>query len=311
MNVGPSNGTVDIYFPETGQWDYTVPDINPSRTFGGKTSYDNRAYYAGGMKDTGSPTDVISILYYLSAGFVSDVTEICQYDVVSYSDMSSGDITSWNWTFEGGDPATSTEQNPMVTYNETGSFDVTQEVSDGTNTDILFLENYITVEMTPPVMLSPFDDVIISEPAFELTGGSPAGGDYSGPGVTDNWFYPGTAGLGEHTITYTYTATNGCENSADETITVVEETGINEHGNDVIQIHPNPAYDQFNINVTLNGKISIEIYTLVGVKVYELETYVDGTFQKSIDVSGMESGVYFVSVRTSNERYIEKLSLLK
>jgi len=64
MNIGSSNGTVDIYYPETGQWNLSVPDLNPSRNFLGFTSYDNMAYYAGGSRDTGTPTDVISILEY-------------------------------------------------------------------------------------------------------------------------------------------------------------------------------------------------------------------------------------------------------
>lgn len=246
----------------------------------------------------------------MTAGFISDVTEICQYDMVSFTDVSSGDITSWNWTFEGGDPATSTEQNPVVTYNETGSFDVTLEVSDGTETDVMFLEDYITVEMTPPVMLSPFNNVGLNQPAFELTGGSPAGGVYSGPGVTNNWFDPVVAGLGDHTITYTYTAGNGCDNSESETLTVVEFVGIEEYS-EVIGIYPNPAHDKFELNIALSGKISVEIYNLVGVSVYSMETNADGTYHQSIDMSEMESGVYFVTVRTPEKTYIEKLSLLK
>jgi len=247
----------------------------------------------------------------VSAGFMSDATEICQYDMVSYTDQSSGNITSWNWTFEGGDPATSTEQNPVVTYNEIGSFDVTLEVSDGTETATMFLEDYITVEMTPPVMLTPFDDVSINQPAFELTGGSPAGGEYTGPGVTDNWFDPAVAGLGEHTITYTYTAANGCDNSTDETILVVEFIGIEDVQDEVMHVYPNPAYDKIELNVNYSGNISVEIYNLIGVSVYETETFVNGNFQKSIDLSGMESGVYFVTVRTPEETYIKKLNLLK
>ncbi|MEL6637142.1 MAG: hypothetical protein AAFR05_10365, partial [Bacteroidota bacterium] len=55
----------------------------------------------------------------------------------------------------------------------------------------------------------------------------PTGGTFSGPGVTDNGngmdftFDPGAAGLGMITITYTFTAANGCTNSATGTVTVV------------------------------------------------------------------------------------------
>ncbi|MCB9299914.1 MAG: T9SS type A sorting domain-containing protein [Lewinellaceae bacterium] len=59
-----------------------------------------------------------------------------------------------------------------------------------------------------------------------LGGGSPTGGVYSGPGVTDDGngmaysFDPAAAGVGAHSITYTYTDANGCTASASGDITV-------------------------------------------------------------------------------------------
>ena len=53
-----------------------------------------------------------------------------------------------------------------------------------------------------------------------MSGGSPLGGTYSGPGVTGNNFDASTAGLGSHPITYTYSDLNGCVNSATNSITV-------------------------------------------------------------------------------------------
>ncbi|MBK7338439.1 MAG: HYR domain-containing protein [Saprospirales bacterium] len=46
------------------------------------------------------------------------------------------------------------------------------------------------------------------------------GGTYSGPGVNAGMFNPATAGIGAHTITYTYTDGNNCTNSCTFTITV-------------------------------------------------------------------------------------------
>jgi len=51
----------------------------------------------------------------------------------------------------------------------------------------------------------------------------PTGGVYSGSGITDmaaGTFDPATAGAGTHTITYTYSDANGCENSATTDIVV-------------------------------------------------------------------------------------------
>jgi|GEM_PF-3544172 len=58
--------------------------------------------------------------------------------------------------------------------------------------------------------------------AFALSGGLPVGGAYTGTGVSGNMFNPGTAGVGTHTITYSYTNPNGCSNTCTFTITVNE-----------------------------------------------------------------------------------------
>ena len=52
----------------------------------------------------------------------------------------------------------------------------------------------------------------VDDAASNLTA-SPAGGTFSGTGITDTangTFDPAIAGTGTHTITYTYTDGNGC-----------------------------------------------------------------------------------------------------
>lgn len=46
-------------------------------------------------------------------------------------------------------------------------------------------------------------NVCLNAVAFDLSGGMPAGGTYSGPGVSANHFDPSIAGIGVHVITYT------------------------------------------------------------------------------------------------------------
>ena len=49
---------------------------------------------------------------------------------VQYQDQSSGRPTSWAWTFEGASPSVSTDQNPVVTYSQEGTYGVQLEVSN-------------------------------------------------------------------------------------------------------------------------------------------------------------------------------------
>ena len=62
VNIGPSNGVVEIYYPETNQWEYSVTNLNPARVLYAPISYGNKAYYAGG--GISAMTDKISILEY-------------------------------------------------------------------------------------------------------------------------------------------------------------------------------------------------------------------------------------------------------
>jgi len=63
-------------------------------------------------------------------------------------------------------------------------------------------------------------------PAFTFTtapitlSGSPAGGTFSGNGVLFSTFNPSIAGLGTHTISYTYNDGNGCEITVSENILI-------------------------------------------------------------------------------------------
>lgn len=83
----------------------------------------------------------------------------------------------------------------------------------------------ITVNPLPTVSFSGLSSTYnVSASAATLTG-SPAGGTFSGTGISGNIFIPATAGVGgPYTITYSYTDGNSCSNSASQTTTVVNCT---------------------------------------------------------------------------------------
>ncbi len=80
----------------------------------------------------------------------------------------------------------------------------------------------ITLTLPDPVCPPDFTAGLGDAP-FVLTGATPAGGTYSGDGVTGNTFDPASAGLGAHLITYTYVDPgSGCTLVCSFTITVEE-----------------------------------------------------------------------------------------
>ena len=83
------------------------------------------------------------------ADFSADITTLCldNGNTVSFTDesVSSPPATSWAWSFAGGTPATSTQQNPTVTYAADGVYDVTLTVTNINGTDTKTETGYITV----------------------------------------------------------------------------------------------------------------------------------------------------------------------
>jgi subtilisin family serine protease/photosystem II stability/assembly factor-like uncharacterized protein len=80
------------------------------------------------------------------ADFKASITSVPEGDAVSFTDLSVGNPVSWKWTFEGGNPATSTEQNPSnIQYAKAGSYKVTLTVSDGTHSNTETKTHFILV----------------------------------------------------------------------------------------------------------------------------------------------------------------------
>ncbi len=99
----------------------------------------------------------------------------------------------------------------------------------GLNYDWVFtytINNHTTLTCPEPMI------ACVSDPAFALTGESPAGGTYSGTGVSGDvmtgfMFDPAVAGPGVHPISYTYTNTYNCTDICTFNITVNSATECN------------------------------------------------------------------------------------
>ena len=89
------------------------------------------------LKRTSEPPEVVG------ADFTADLTSGPVPLAVNYTDQSTGDITSWSWDF--GDGATSTEQNPSHTYTDAGTYTVSLAVTGPCGSDTEVKVNFITV----------------------------------------------------------------------------------------------------------------------------------------------------------------------
>lgn len=170
------------------------------------------------------------------ADFEADATMTCEGETVNFTDLSEGIITTWNWTFEGGTPGTSTEENPSVVYNTSGTYDVTLWVTDGYTDDEITKTAYISVDAAAP-------DAPGQPEGEDQLCKNPPNQDYTTSGSTNAVLYdwdidPPTAGFlmndGAQTITINFVnaftgvavlkvkAVNGCgESEWSETLEIM------------------------------------------------------------------------------------------
>jgi PKD repeat protein len=81
----------------------------------------------------------------------SNATLTCENSTIDFQDLSFGSPTSWSWEFEGGNPATSSLQNPQdILYENEGVFDVSLTIMDNDgNTVTQSYPDYITIMDSP------------------------------------------------------------------------------------------------------------------------------------------------------------------
>jgi len=79
------------------------------------------------------------------ANFAANITQGPARLTVNFTDRSENLPNNWNWTFEGGQPASSTKQNVIVTYDNPGVYRVSLTVSNPAGNDTATKNNYITV----------------------------------------------------------------------------------------------------------------------------------------------------------------------
>jgi PKD repeat protein len=65
---------------------------------------------------------------------------------VKFYDLTVNKPHTWSWTFEGGEPETSNDPNPTITYKTAGSFNVTLKATNDRGENTYSKQKYITVK---------------------------------------------------------------------------------------------------------------------------------------------------------------------
>ncbi|MDF2435928.1 MAG: hypothetical protein K0Q95_304 [Bacteroidota bacterium] len=199
--------------------------------------------------------------------------------------------------------------------NATGTFD--PSVSGvGTHT-VTYTTMGVCPDMdTETIVVNATEDAAITAPAMVCFEDAPmtltaatAGGTWTGSGITNasaGTFDPAAAGAGTTSVTYTTAGT--CSASSTVSIVVSICTGIEKNIANSISVYPNPSNGMFTLNLGHNVTSTVEVYNVLGAQVSDKSF---NTQINSLDLTGLEAGVYFVKVTTEKGQITKKINITK
>lgn len=79
------------------------------------------------------------------ADFIANPTFVYEGGNIQFTDLSTNNPTAWEWTFNGGTPGSSFEQNPLIKYNTFGVYSVTLKATNAYGNSTLTKTDYISV----------------------------------------------------------------------------------------------------------------------------------------------------------------------
>jgi PKD repeat protein len=129
--------------------DYSMMAIDPSddATFWYTNEYSNGGW--NWKTQIASFTFQSPVVQAPVADFSGNPTSITAGQQVNFTDLSTNNPTSWSWSFPGGTPSASTLQNPVVTYNNNSTYDVSLTATNSAGSNSITKTNYITVSPPP------------------------------------------------------------------------------------------------------------------------------------------------------------------
>ena len=267
--------TLDATGATTYSWDQglgagATQTVSPTTT---------TTYTVTGTSGACSNTDQVTVTVTPAPVVVATGTmAICEG---SSTTIDATGATSYAWDQGLGAGSTQT-----VSPTATTTYTVTGTTAGCSGTD----QVTITVNPLPIVSMTPSLDTICDHSSPITLVGSPAGGNFTGNGVSGSLFDPAAAGSGTHTITYDYTDNNSCSNSIDMTVVVENCAGITENVLQDVQLFPNPNDGKFMIKGLAIGTV-FKIYDDRGRLV------MDGIVQsetQEIEMPDPNNGMYYL-----------------
>ena len=251
----------------------------------------------------------IHVLDTATALFTANSNTICTGQSVEFSDNSLGAYTH-SWIFEGGIPETSTEENPIVTYETVGTYGVTLIVTNPLSTDTTYIEEYIEV-------VEPIETTITAPDGMDVTQGNSITFAGNEDAVSWEWTFEGgtpeTSTEQNPTVTY--------EEPGTYSVSLTTSNGICESNSTIegaVTVYP-PISASILADVTTICSQSEVHFAATGIGVTEYHWEFEGgspatSAEQMPAVEYAEAGTYSVTLIVTNpvdsdtivmENYIE------
>lgn len=248
----------------------------------------------------------------LVAGFTADATNIAAGTAVNFTNTSTGYQATRTWTFEGGNPATSTEENPRVVYSTPGTYPVSLTITNACGTNTKTETSYITVTDAQSGVAPAAD--------FSFTT-SQQGNDFSvqfndlSTNLPTSWtwtFENGTPATSTEQNPVVVFATEGdypvslvAENEygRDSIARTIHVVGINEYDIDeMVSVYPNPTSNILNIEA--EDILSVTILDMSGKIIYFAN---ENCSAASIDLEAFAKSEYMIKIETSRGTSVKRV----
>jgi PKD repeat protein len=224
----------------------------------------------------------------------------CAPLTLHFLDNSVGGPATWAWTFEGGQPATSNEQNPTVTYSQAGTYGVSLTTTNAFGPNTSTQSAYVTVLDMPSAAFG------VAQQGAQIVCTPQAVGAFSyawdfGDGSTSTEPNPTHTFTANGTYTVQLTISNSCGQMTENQSVVVDVISTDNPNAAVrVRLFPNPNAGDFNVEMEglQTPTVVLRLHNVLGQEVWQaVRPVVSGRLTERVRVPHAAAGVYLLQVQ--------------